>query len=274
LYVSTTSFSDNGTDFGSPNIKLVNQQNIAVLKGDGVSSLSYGAIWHFFETQLQYPITSIDTDYFDSSLLEKTDVLVLPEGYYGNSFDEEGLKSLKEWIQKGGKVIAMGRAVVFFNEKDGFGIERNGNDSEENEETDSDDELNNQLIPYEKRGENYLKNMITGSIYKVSIDPTHPMAFGYGDTYFSLKMSSSSFQFLENGSNVGYINGEAISVSGFSGTDAKEGLKNSMVFGEKRMGRGSIIYLVDDVLFRSFWENGKLFFVNSIFFVNNNKFRL
>ncbi|MFT5238278.1 MAG: hypothetical protein ACI9M9_001883, partial [Flavobacteriaceae bacterium] len=27
----------------------------------------------------------------------------------------------------------------------------------------------------------------------------------------------------------------------------------------------------DDVLFRSFWENGKLFFANSIFFVNDNK---
>ncbi len=116
--------------------------------------------------------------------------------------------------------------------------------------------------------------MITGSIYKVAIDSSHPMAFGYGDTYFSLKRSRSSFQFLDSSYNVGYIKGDAISVSGFSGKDAKEGLKNSLVFGEKRIGRGSIIYLVDDVLFRSFWENGKLFFVNSIFFVNNNKFRL
>jgi hypothetical protein len=62
-----------------------------------------------------------------------------------------------------------------------------------------------------------------------------------------------------------------VSVSGFSGKEAKKGLKNSIVFAEKRMGRGSVIYLVDDVLFRSFWENGKLFLVNSIFFVNNNK---
>ena len=274
LYVSATSFSDNGTDFGSPNIKLVNQQKIAVLKGDGVSSLSYGSIWHFFETQLQYPITSIDTDYFGSNLLSTIDVLVLPEGDYGNSFDEEGLENLKEWIQKGGKVIAIGRAVGFFNKKEGFGIEKNGNDSEENEETDSVDELNNQLIPYDQKGSNYLKKMITGSIYKVAIDSSHPMAFGYGDTYFSLKRSRSSFQFLDSSYNVGYIKGDAISVSGFSGKDAKEGLKNSLVFGEKRIGRGSIIYLVDDVLFRSFWENGKLFFVNSIFFVNNNKFRL
>ena len=65
-----------------------------------------------------------------------------------------------------------------------------------------------------------------------------------------------------------------MSVSGFSGEEAKKGLKNSIIFAEKRMGSGSIIYLVDDVLFRSFWENGKLFFINSIFFVNNNKVRI
>ena len=38
LYASTTSFSDVGTDFGSPDVKLVNKQCIAVLKGKGVST--------------------------------------------------------------------------------------------------------------------------------------------------------------------------------------------------------------------------------------------
>ncbi|MFK5981317.1 MAG: M14 family metallopeptidase [Flavobacteriaceae bacterium] len=271
LYASNSSFSDNRTDFGSPDIKLVNKQRIAVLKGEGVSSLSYGAIWHFFETQLKYPITSMDVDNFRSSSLNSFDVLVLPEGFYGNSFDEDGLKSLKTWIQKGGKVIAMGRTVGFFNEKEGFGLEKKGMDEEENDDEFSEEDTEDLLIPYADRERNSVKNFITGSIYKIAIDNTHPMAFGYNNTYYSLKQGSNSFQFLENGYNVGYIKGDAVSVSGFSGKDAKEGLKNSLVFGEQRVGKGSIIYIVDDVLFRSFWENGKLFFVNAIFFVNNNK---
>ncbi len=272
LFVATTSFSDNRTDFGSPDIKLVNQQRIAVLKGKGVSSLSYGAIWHFFETQLKYPITSIDTDYFRINTLNNFDVLVLPEGWYGKTFDEESLKELKKWISKGGKVIAMGRTTGFFNDKEGFGLERNGmNDDDENKENVSEENIEEIPIPYAERERNSVKNFITGSIYKVAIDNTHPMAFGYDDTYYSLKQGRNSFKFLENGYNVGYIKGDAVSVSGFSGEDAKEGLKNSLVFGEQRIGKGSVIYLVDDVLFRSFWENGKLFFVNAVFFVNNNK---
>jgi len=43
-----------------------------------------------------------------------------------------------------------------------------------------------------------------------------------------------------------------------------------LIFGEEEMGKGSFIYLVDNPLFRAFWENGKLFFVNSIFFVKND----
>ena len=265
LVATPTSFSDNGTDFGSPDVKLVNKQRVAMLKGAGVSSLSYGALWHFFEQQLKYPVSSIDTDNFGSIDLKKYDVLVLPEGGYSSLMNESKLNSLKDWVQEGGKVIAIAGAIKIFEGKDGFEIKSN---KAKNEDADEAKEPN--LSPYANREREGVKDFITGSIYKVALDPSHPMAFGYGNTYYSLKLGNDSYKFLENGFNVGYIKDDAVSVSGFSGNDAKIGLKNSLVFGEARMGRGSVIYLVDDVLFRSFWENGKLFFVNSLFFVNTD----
>lgn len=270
LFASPTSFSDNGTDFGSGNVKLVNKQRIAILKGDGVSSLSYGTLWHFFEQQLKYPITSIDTRDFGPANLKHFDVLVLPEGWYANVLKETTLNEIKDWVRSGGKIIALGRAVNSFEGKEGFDLKKNETDKKEEDE----DTVKGNLIPYDQREREGVKDFITGSIYKIQLDPSHPMAFGYGENYFSLKQGNTSYAFLENGYNVGYIKDEAVSVSGFSGADAKAGLKNSLVFGEARMGRGSVIYLVDDVLFRSFWENGKLFFVNSVFFVNNNKYIL
>ncbi len=268
LYASNTSFSDNKTDFGSPDIKLVPKNRVALLKGRGVSSLSYGAIWHFFETQLKYPVTSIDTGDFSVNALQNFDILVMPSGWYGRTLNENALEDLKAWIRGGGKVIAIGGAVNAFNDKDGFDLKRNETGG------DDDDEKEGNLTPYDQRERESVKDFITGSIYKVKIDDSHPMAFGYGKDYYSLKLGSSSYHFLENGYNVGYIENDPVSVSGFSGDDAKAKLKNSLVFGEARMGRGSIVYMVDDVLFRSFWENGKLFFANSLFFVNSNVVRL
>ncbi|GER58958.1 peptidase M14 [Patiriisocius marinus] len=270
LFASSTSFGDTRTDLGSPDVKMINAPKIAMLRGNGVSSLSYGATWHFFETQLKYPVTHIDTDNFNTKTLAQFNVLVMPEGWYNKLLSESNMTGLKQWIRNGGKVIALGRASANFADKDGFGLKKNKADDADNNE----DETTGNLTPYDQRERSNVKDLITGSIYKVKLDPSHPMAFGYGDTYYSLKQGAASYKFLDNGYNVGYIDGDAISVSGFSGDDAKMKLKNSMIFGEARMGAGSVVYLVDDVLFRSFWENGKLFFANALFFVNNNKFTL
>ncbi len=40
-------------------------------------------------------------------------------------------------------------------------------------------------------------------------------------------------------------------VAGFAGSEATKTLKNSLVFGEERLGKGSVIYMVDNPLFRA-----------------------
>jgi len=270
LHASTTSFSDNRTDFGSPDIKLINKQRIAMLRGDGTSSLSFGSLWHFFEQDLKYPVTNIDTGDFNAATLKNFDILVLPSGWYGKQLNDNAMEDINTWIRSGGKIIAVGNAVRSFEGKKGFDLAA----TKEKENDKKEDSLKGNLTPYDQRERDNVKNLITGSIYKTTLDPSHPMAFGYNDTYYSLKLGGDSYSFLENGYNVGYIKGAPQTVSGFSGEDAKVGLTDSMTFGEARMGSGSIIYFVDDVLFRSFWENGKLLFVNSLFFVNNNRFTL
>jgi uncharacterized membrane protein len=263
LFVAMTSFSDTGTDFGSPDVKIIHAPRVALLRGRYTSSLSFGALWHFFEQQLHYPVTTVDTDYFKNITLDSFDVLVLPSGYYQSYLDESALGKIKDWVSKGGTLIAIDNALGTFAGKDGFGLKSNTPD-EEAEKTET-----NHLIPYDHREKESVKNFITGSIFKTKVDASHPLAFGYGENYFTLKAGSSSYGFLEGGYNVAYIEGDADRVSGFAGEEALKGLKNSLVFGEHRMGRGSVVYFVDDIMFRSFWENGKLFFVNSLFFVNN-----
>ena len=266
IYTVSSSFSNSGVDFGSPDVKLINNQKIAVIKGNPASSLSYGEIWHFFEQQLKYPITSIDTDYFKNTDLTNYDVLILPDGYYDSYLNNDIIENLKKWVQKGGKLIIIGTAVNSFVNKEGFDLYKNKPEEKQQ------DSIGN-LIAYDQRERESVKDLITGSIFKAKVDSSHPMAFGYNDTYFSLKLGSDSFKFLKKGYNVTYIEQQQ-NISGFAGTSALKGLNNSLVFGEARIGQGSVIYMVDNPLFRSFWENGKLFFVNAIFFTNNNKFTL
>ncbi|WP_353779285.1 M14 family zinc carboxypeptidase [Winogradskyella sp. 3972H.M.0a.05] len=259
-------FATSGPDFGSPDIKLVNKQKVAILSGKYTSSLNYGALWHFFEQQLKYPVTSINSEHFGRVNLNKYNVLIMPNGSYSSILNESGLKKLKSWIAKGGKVIAFGNAISSFADKKGFNLKSIKEDRKQ-------DTINK--VPYANRERENVKKLITGAVFKTSLDNTHPLAFGYPDHYYTLKIGRRSYKQLGNNNyNVGYLDAKPVKVSGFVGEKAFKNLPNSLIFGEERVGSGSIIYFVDDVMFRSFWENGKLFLTNAIFFVNNNAFEL
>jgi len=257
-------FSQSYPDIGSPDIKLINKQKVAVLSGKGTSSLSYGEIWHFFEKQLHYPLTSINTDNLSGTNLDQFNVLIIPNGYYGSVLTESNITKLKDWVSAGGKVIAIDGALRSFAGKDGFSLKYKSSGHI------SDDD---NLTPYADRKRQYTNQLITGAIFKTKVDSTHPMAFGYSNNYFTLKLGSSAYSLLDDGYNVAHIDNTKV-YSGFAGKDAIISLDKTLVFGEEPMGSGSFIYMVDNTLFRSFWENGKLFLVNSIFFVNNNAFEL
>ena len=258
-------FSQTTPDIGSPDIKLVNNQKVAVLSGEGTSSLSYGEVWHFFEQQLHYPLTSINTNDFGSINLDKYHVLILPNGNYRNVFTEDNMTKLKDWVRAGGKVIAIDGALRSFAGKDGFSLNY--------KKQEDDVEKKDNLTAYADREREYSNNLITGAIFNAKVDHTHPMAFGYDDNYFTLKLGSTAYSLLDSGYNVAYLNNTKV-YSGFAGQNALKNLDQTLVFGEEHMGNGSFIYMVDNTLFRSFWENGKLFLVNSIFMVNNNAYEL
>ncbi|MGB0837318.1 MAG: M14 family metallopeptidase [Flavobacteriaceae bacterium] len=259
-----TGFSDQGVDFGAYNVKRMNAQKVAILKGEETSSLSFGEIWHFFESQLEYPVNVIGTDYLTSLDLNQYDVIIIPNGYYGSGFKSQ-MDEIKSFARSGGTVIAIGGALSSFNKDNGFSLEKKA--------IDYDNGPN--LKPYTTQEREGISSMITGAIFKAQLDPTHALAFGYDSEYFSLKLSGTSYELLENGGiNVGYFDRNAETYSGFAGYKAEEQVPNSLLLGEESYGRGSVIYMVDNPLFRSFWENGKLFMANAVFMCNSDKVRL
>ena len=256
LTAVSSGFVDDGKDFGSRYVLMIPAVKVAVLAGEPTSTLRFGEIWHFFEQQLHYPVTVLDENYINGVDLSNYEVLILPGGTgYERFMDTALLSRLKEWVSQGGRLIAMGKAIASLDGADGFDI------SAREEEKDSTVNL---VQPYENLQREEIKNDITGAIFKTKVDTTHPLAFGYKDTYFSLKLASDSYDYLENGT-VAYISKDTLPVAGFAGSEAQKKMAKSLVFGVEKHGKGQVVYMVDNPLFRGFWENGKLFFVNAIF---------
>jgi hypothetical protein len=153
----------------------------------------------------------------------------------------------------------MGSAVNGLEGKDGFGITT--------KEIKTDSTKTKPLSIYDNSEREEIKNTITGAIFKTKLDKTHPLAYGYGDTYFTLKLGSDGFEYLKEGT-VAYLEKDNNPVAGFAGSEAKKKILETMVFGVEDFGRGQVVYMIDNPLFRGFWENGKLFFANALFMVN------
>ena len=266
-------FVDKGADFGSNLVHLIHPPRVALLTGEQVSSLDAGEIWHFFEQELGYPVTLVNAADAGRVSWKDFDVLILPNGYYRVLGDKNITDGLKDWVKEGGRLIALQDAVEQLS-KGEWGIREKtvgkAADGKDDDKDNADDKKSDDytlLHRYSDRQRDEVMNSVPGAIYKVELDNTHPLAFGYPDHYYTLKQDDNVYEFIrEGGWNVGVIRKDNY-VSGFTGNKAKERLKDGLIFGVQDMGRGEVVYMADDPLFRSFWENGKLLFCNAVFLV-------
>jgi hypothetical protein len=258
IWKVASGYVTSGADFGSSDVKYMEAPHVALLSGEGTSQYSVGEVWHYFDQQVDYPITMIGTDYADRIDWSQFDVIIMPDGWY-SSFGNGTVDQIKDWVSNGGRLIALDGAVSFFAGKDGFGLSRKNGKTEGEKGSDPTD-----LQTYAERERNSITGYNTGSVFKVDLDNTHPLGYGMRKEYFSLKLNSDAYNYLESGWNVGVVKDDA-HVSGFIGYKAKNNLKQTLVYGEQPMGRGSVIYMVDNPLFRGFWHNGKLIFANAVF---------
>jgi hypothetical protein len=261
-----SSYVDKGFDFGSDKVHSMQAPRIGLLAGDGVSSLGMGEVWHFFDVQINYPVNVIWANDVSKSVLRELDVLIMPDGNYRFLSDKLMNDALKDWVSNGGRLIALEGAVAQLAAAD-WGIKIKKAEEEKSDKEEEKKEDYSALRRYENRERDYIPGSNPGSIYKVELDNSHPLAFGYDEVYYTLKQDNTIYEFFKDGSwNVGVIKKDN-QVAGFVGSKLKDKLKDGLLFGVQDIGRGNVIYLADDPLFRSFWENGKLLFSNAVFMV-------
>jgi hypothetical protein len=255
FYPLSGGFVDKGKDLGSSVYSALTRPKVAVVSGPDVSAQSLGEMWHFFEQELQYPLTIIGSQDIGNLDINKVNTLILPDGFYP---DDNALK-LEEWIRLGGKLILFEDAISSVVGKRPFDIQKREITT---------NELNiGASSSFGNRKQNNLSESISGAIFKLNLDQSHPVSTGLGRFYYTLKTDGRLYEPLTKGWNIGVLKPGA-HISGVVGAGMLKKLDNGMLFGIQSLGRGNIVYFGGNILFRSFWENGKQLFANSVFLVN------
>jgi hypothetical protein len=259
-------FVQEGKDFGSDFNQVISKPKVALLSGEAFSATDLGEIWHYFEQDLNYPITVINMDGYQTSNFKKYDIIIV-SNLYGSSDNFSG--SLSSFVSDGGKVIAIGNAVDMFanNSRTGLNKQKVKLESEIKPSKADSTKSSELLKKYEKRERERLSEGIAGTIYKVDLDETHPLAFGEDNVFFLMKNNDQIYPYLPSGGwNVGTF-GKDAQTSGFVGAKLKEKIKQTLAIGVENIGRGKVIYFADSPIFRGFWHSGKLLLGNAVFLV-------
>ncbi|GAF73616.1 unnamed protein product, partial [marine sediment metagenome] len=101
----TASVGKVGPDLGGPKFILLHAPRVAIMAGN--MSNSAGAVWHLLDYRLKMRVSPIER----SRDLRKYNVLILPGG--GPVSD-----GVKEWVEDGGTLIALGEAAYSIARKD------------------------------------------------------------------------------------------------------------------------------------------------------------
>ncbi len=243
-----------GVNLGSPSFTALDQPEVLLVVGRGVTSYDAGEVWHLLDQRYDMVVSMIEMDRLGRVDLSRYNVIVLPNGSYG---DLRAVDDLKSWIQSGGTLIANRGAISWARGQGIANVKYKSSKSGKGP----------RQTPYNRRSTINGAQVIGGAIFETKADLTHPLLYGYEQD--RIPVFHRGTQFLEITGNkyatpLTYTNTPVM--SGYISNKNLKTLKNSAAITVNRFGRGRVISMIPNPNFRAFWYGTNKLFANAIFF--------
>ncbi len=250
----TTGLSVTGPDLGSSNFVVLKAPKVALLVGKGTSFYSAGSVWHLLDTQIGMPVTLLKSSDFSRSRLDDYSTLVLAGGALASGHWEK----IEAFAEGGGTVLALGSLAATVQRELGSGASL----------TPAATATPVIQKPFDSAATERALKLISGAIFKTTIDPSHPLLFGFKDQ--SLAVFRNHARFLEPSGNP-YCNpvvydSETPLMAGYCSAENLERFKGAASVVVQPKGKGRFILMADDPNFRGFWKATSRVFLNGLFF--------
>ena len=253
----TTGLANSGIDLGSPDMMPLTPVKAVMLVGEGISSYDSGHLWFFADNYLKLELSQVDKANFSRLNLTNYTHLLLVNGDYSSLTDHD-VDKLSRWINGGGVVVGMKSANDWLAQKKLLTTQVSRTSSE----------LNDRVTrSYANMSEDNAQRHIGGSIFSVSVDTSHPLAFGLNADTVSV---FRNHRHIIETSDKPYHNVMTYKanplVSGYISEGNLNNVANSVFLSAQRMGRGSVIAIADNPVFRGYWLGTSRVLSNSLFF--------
>lgn len=257
-YGVNSGFMSNGNGLGSRSIVHVKKPKVMMLVEGGVSAYEAGEVWYLFEQKMHMPLTKVPERLFYRTDLDRYNVIIMVSGNY-KMLDKSQKEKLRAWVSKGNTLILLAKA-------NSWAIKNKI--------------VNEKLVAQKKDSSgqtvrlNYAdsrgiigKQSLGGAIFKVDLDITHPVAYGYHSRDLPIYKNNSVFivpsksrfstvaKYAKNPHIDGYITKENL-----------KKMERSTSIIVSKVGSGRAIMFADNPNFRGSWLGANKLFMNAVFF--------
>ena len=249
-----------GIDLGSPSAPVIDSIRVAMLTGNGLRANHAGYIWHWFDVELQQPLTMIDWSNLFRTRLDDYTHLILPDSSFG-FLPDWARDRIRDFVRQGGVLLALRGASTWV---EGLELDWSLVDSEEDND-DGNDELERRA--YGDYRQDSARELIGGSALKVLLDTTHPLAFGHErEELVVFRRGRHVMRAVDNPYAQPAIYADSPLAAGYLSESNREKLAGAPAVSASRHGRGTVIRMADDALFRGYWRGSEKLFANALFF--------
>ncbi len=247
-----------GNGLGSRSLVAISKPKAMMLVEGGVSSYEAGEVWHLFEQRLHMPITKVPERNFFRTDLDRYNVIIMVSGNY-RLLNKSNREKLKTWVAKGNTLITSARASSW--------AVKNKLVNEKLVSVKKDSSKQVERMDYGDARGFKGKQSIGGAIFKVDLDLTHPIGFGYQNKELPvyknnrvwLMPSKSRFstvaKYTKNPHIDGYITKENLEL-----------MSKSASIIVSKIGKGIVVMFADNPNFRGSWLGTNKLFANAVFF--------
>lgn len=154
-----------GVDLGSPTLHPVKKPNV-LLVGSG-NSTEVGEIWHHLDQKIGLGVAIVDPDQWNRIQWSNYSHLFMVGS---PSLSENQIQKLKDWISGGGILCTWGMGNAW--------IKSNKIIQLQDTTLWVDEDKRSTYVPYAKLSEQNASKQISGSIFQIKADLTHPIFYG------------------------------------------------------------------------------------------------
>lgn len=259
---------DAGSDLGSPSMRPVEKPRVGLIMDSGFSSYTAGQIWFLFDRWTELGIDRVRSSSIGGIDLNEYDVLIMPSGFGLNRiFNEGSREELKSWVRNGGTLVATEGSTSWLTKEESGITFAELFEEEKDEDEDKIDPAS--YTRYKDQEDSSGLRRIPGSAFKAMIDNSHPLAFGMKDKLYSLKFSTNALKPDPSFSTVGYYvkDTDEVLASGYASDENKEKAAGKAFAAVQEMGRGNVVFLMDNTQYRMFWVGPARMMQNAVMLV-------